>query len=69
MKIDFLNKYYSLCQSRKHLTGNAFALDDGYSETEKLIGFIPCDSALWFPQDEDVRKSTAKSAKLQLEFR
>ena len=32
-------------QSRRHLTGNAFALLAGYHDTEKLYKFIPCDMA------------------------
>lgn len=33
-------------QSFKHLMGKAFALEEGYSETEKSIEFIPCERAL-----------------------
>ena len=33
-------------QSFKHLIGKAFALEEGYRETEKSMEFIPCERAL-----------------------
>ena len=56
-------------QSRKHLTGNAFALLDEYSDTEKSYTFIPCEMAFSCPVEFEDHKIVAKSWKLQFEFR
>ena len=52
-----------------HLTGNAFALLEGYSDTEKSYTFIPCEIALIALHGVDDQKSVANPLKLQLEFR
>ena len=58
-----------VCQSRKHLTGNAFARLDGYSDTEKSYTFIPCEIAFTAFHGVEVQKSVANPLKLQVEFR
>jgi hypothetical protein len=55
--------------SFRHLTPNAFALDAGYNDTEKLYKFIPCEMAFDCPDEVEDHRIVAKSRKLQLEFR